>query len=88
MTTTLKKKTAPKSCRQCPRWQDKKVKVTESLENAISAIEKRFGAEDYKPTVGDYLKLLQLEKDFAQDEVKEIKVTWVESTPEPSEPSK
>jgi hypothetical protein len=28
--------------------------------------------------MGDYLKLLQIEKELEQEETKEIKVTWVE----------
>jgi hypothetical protein len=34
--------------------------------------------------MGDYLKLLQIEKELEQEEAKEIKVTWVEPPVESS----
>jgi hypothetical protein len=47
------------------------------LEKAIAGIEERLKAKDFKPTMGDYLKLLQIEKEIEQEEATEIKVTWV-----------
>jgi hypothetical protein len=46
-------------------------------------IEDRINAKDFKPTMADYLKLLQMEIQLEQEEVKEIKVTWVEPTTTP-----
>ena len=34
--------------------------------------------EKFEPTLAEYLKLVQLEKEFEEDEVKEIKIKWVE----------
>jgi hypothetical protein len=48
------------------------------LDKAIAGIEDRFKSTDFKPTMGDYLKLLQMEIELEQEEVREIKVTWVE----------
>jgi len=74
-----------KACRTCELWDQAKdkVRIMELLEASITKLEERFRDKDFKPTIADYLKLLQLERDFEQDEIKEIKVTWVEP-PAPS----
>ncbi len=41
-------------------------------------------APDFKPTLGDYVKLLQLEKEMEQGAPTEIRVTWVEPASLPS----
>jgi hypothetical protein len=85
-----KKNTAfPKDCRDCDRWNEVKerVRVSEALETAIKAVETKITAQDFKPTVAEYLKLIQMEKELKQDDAKEIKVTWVESAVT-SEPEK
>jgi hypothetical protein len=78
---------APKSCKECQRWKDAKesareTRLLEVLGTAINKIEETFTAETYKPTVGDYMKLMQMEKELSSetDEAKEIRVTWVERT--------
>jgi len=55
-----------------------RIRISALLEKAINGIEDRLTAKDFKPTMGDYLKLLQIEKELEQEEIKEIKVTWVE----------
>jgi hypothetical protein len=80
-----------KNCRDCPEWQTmrQKLRVSELLLKAIEGFETRMNAEGFKPTVAEYLKLLQMEQemDAAEDKPKEIKVTWVDpaSTSEPEE---
>ena len=37
--------------------------------------------KNFKPSVAEFLKLISLEKDADQEEIKEIKVTWVGPTP-------
>ena len=73
---------APTDCRKCGHWQEikQRLRVAELLDKAIKKLEKRLEDADFKPTVADYLKLLQVEQELEQgaDEVKEIKVTWVE----------
>jgi hypothetical protein len=41
-------------------------------------IEKKLDADELKPSVGDLVRLLQLEKELVQEQPKEIKVSWVE----------
>ena len=79
-TTTNRKGRAIKECRECDNWRDVKeqVRISELLASAIKAIEARLKSKEYKPTVADYLKLLQMEQELEQDAPKEIKVTWVE----------
>jgi len=77
-----KQEKAPKACRECSNWKEvkEKIRVSELLAKAINVIEDRL-EQDFKPTVGDFLKLVQLEKELdAEDMAKEIKVTWVEPT--------
>ena len=57
-----------------------RIRISDLLDEAIVGIEDRFKAKDFKPTMGDYLKLLQMEIELEQEEIKEIKVTWVEPT--------
>ena len=68
-TTVNQEEKAPKTLR---------IRIADLLGKAITGIESRFTADDYKPTIADYLKLLQMEIELEQEEIKEIKVTWVE----------
>lgn len=71
---------APKTCEGCSRWKEvkRKIRVAELLDKAIAAFETRMDAKELKPTIGDYLKLLQMEQEIEQESPKEIKVKWVE----------
>ena len=55
-----------------------RARVSDTLERAIQSVEERIQAKDFKPTIAEFLKLVQLSKELAQDDVKEIRVTWVE----------
>jgi hypothetical protein len=68
-TTVKEEQKAPKTLR---------IRLADLLDKAIVGIEERFKAKDFKATMGDYLKLLQMEIELEQEEVREIKVTWVE----------
>lgn len=74
------KEKAPKSCRECENWGEvsKKVRVHELLERTLEEFENKIKQDTYEPTVSEYMKLLQLGQELGQeDELKEIKVTWV-----------
>ncbi len=51
-------------------------------------MEQKLGDEAVKATLGDYIKLVQLQQELEEDELKEIKVTWVEPEATESEPEK
>jgi hypothetical protein len=77
---TKKQEKAPKECRDCEQGQVRKdkVRVSDLISKAIEGFEKRVQEADFKMTVGDYLKLVQMEKEYEQEGAKEIRVTWVE----------
>lgn len=77
---TKRQITAPKSCRECEHWLDlkQKLQISELLMKAINGMEERLKTLDFKPTLGDYLKLLQLEQEMEEAGPTEIKVTWVD----------
>jgi len=73
------------SCKECPHWQEMRqhLRVSHLLLKAIEGFETRLAAKDFKPTVAEYLKLLQMEQELggSEEATKEIKVTWVDSVP-------
>ena len=70
---------APKSCRDCENWPQvrERVRVAELLEKIVEKIEEQIAEGEVKATTAEYLKLIQLQKEFDQDEAKEIRVTWI-----------
>jgi hypothetical protein len=77
-------------CKECPFWGEikERARVSVLVAEAVEKYEERLNARDFKPTVAEFLKLLQLEKEL-EDKVqdKEIHVKWIgpEANPEPSE---
>jgi hypothetical protein len=67
------------SCEGCKRWKEvkDKMRIAELLGKAAESF-KGEQNDEFKPTLAEYLKLVQLEKEFEEDEVKEIKIKWVE----------
>jgi hypothetical protein len=48
----------------------------------LCLIERRFKKDELKATLGDFIRLLQLQKELEEEQPKEIEVRWVE----PAEP--
>ena len=48
------------------------------VKQAIQQIGEKIENNELKPTVGDFIRLLQLEKELLEEAPKEIKVSWVE----------
>ncbi len=44
--------------------------------------------KDAKATLGDYIRLIQLQKDLEDEEIQELRVTWVEPAKTEVEPEK
>ena len=81
MAKAKKQDTAPRSCQECEHWNEvsKRLRVEGVLTKVIEKMEDNLKTIDFKASLADYLKLLQLEKEIVGEEVpKEIKVTWVE----------
>ena len=80
--TANEKNKAPKDRRKTGRRKEAKAKtrVSTLLKKAIKSFDERIAANDFKPTIAEYLKLVQLEQDSEQNTPKEIKVTWIDPT--------
>jgi hypothetical protein len=75
-----KQEKAPKSCQVCQHWLvvKNRLRVGDVLSGVIKKMEANLKEADFKASLGDYLKLVQMEKEIGDDEPKEIKVTWVQ----------
>jgi hypothetical protein len=49
------------------------------LKRLLRNAEKTLSGKGMKTTLGDYIKLVQLQKELDEEQPKEIKVTWVEA---------
>jgi hypothetical protein len=75
-----KQEKAPKSCQECEHWTEvrNKLRVGEVLTAVVTKMKGKITADEFKPSLADFLRLVQLEKEIGEEEPKEIKVTWVE----------
>ncbi len=48
------------------------------MKKLLKNVERKLGGEDAKATLGDYIRLMQLQKELEEDEPRDITVTWVE----------
>lgn len=71
---------AKTSCDGCTRWKEvkNKMRIAELLGKAAENFTKERATGEFKPTLAEYLKLVQMEKEFEEEDVKEIKIKWVE----------
>jgi hypothetical protein len=69
---------AKTSCEGCRRWKEikNKMRIAELLGKAAESFKGNEG--EFKPTLAEYLKLVQIEREFEEEDVKEITVKWVE----------
>ena len=56
----------------------KKLTTAELIERAIENMEQKLDKEGVKASVGDLIRLLQLQKDLGFDQPKQVTVRWVE----------
>ncbi len=56
----------------------KRNKQAEVVEQILEKVEQKLGEGDVKATLGDYIRLVQLQKELEDDEPGEITVTWVD----------
>jgi hypothetical protein len=66
-------KSEPEAGAKAP--EESRAKVVKAL---LKNIEARLGEDVGKATLGDYIKLLQLQKDLDLDDPREIRVSWVD----------
>jgi hypothetical protein len=48
------------------------------VEELIEKVEQKIGEGDVKATLGDYIRLVQLQRELEEEEPREIAVTWVD----------
>jgi hypothetical protein len=56
----------------------KRTKKAEIVEQILEKVEQRLAEGDGKATVGDYIRLVQLQKELEEEEPGEITVRWVD----------
>jgi hypothetical protein len=66
---------------QTERKQKKKTQAA-VVEKLLKNVEKKLAGKNVKATLGDYIKLMQLQTELEAEEPKDIKVTWVDPKPE------
>jgi hypothetical protein len=62
---------------QTDREQKKKTQAA-VVQKLLKNVEKKLGGEDVKATLGDYIRLMQLQQELEEDEPRDITVTWVD----------
>ncbi|MCL5746525.1 MAG: hypothetical protein M1541_21770 [Acidobacteria bacterium] len=53
------------------------------INKLVNNLEEKIDANELKATLGDLIRLMQMQKELEENQPREIKVTWVE-TPEPA----
>jgi hypothetical protein len=56
----------------------KRTKKAEIVEQILDKVEQRLAEGDGKATVGEYIRLVQLQKELEEEESGEITVRWVD----------
>jgi hypothetical protein len=51
---------------------------SKAVSKLLAKVEKKLTGTDMKASLGDYVRLVQLQKELEEDEVREITVTWVD----------
>lgn len=77
-------KEAPKRATPAEKLATKRTKA-EVVQKILERMEDKLSSDEMRATLGDYIRLVQLEKELEDDEPREIKVTWVEPKTESEE---
>jgi hypothetical protein len=79
---SLEEKFTTRKKGQMTKTESKKKKTIDKaalIEKAIQSMEEKLDSNEMKATIGDFIRLLQLQKEIEGERPQEIKVTWVES---------
>lgn len=71
----------PADCKDCEHWSSVKdrVRIHSVLTSMAGKIEEKVTADEFKPTVGDFLKVVELERAWDTNEgSKEIVARWAD----------
>ena len=81
MKKLAKERKPPKSANRRGEKDSTRQPTTEGgIERLIKKFEESLGTDGVKPSVSEYIRLKQLRQELDVEELKEIKVTWVEPT--------
>jgi hypothetical protein len=85
MSTTRTNGSIPDDCKECVHWDqvERRVRVRSLMTSMVGKLEARVTADEFKPTIGDFLKVLDAEKELelADEGPVEITVKWEELPP-------
>ena len=65
---------------------DKQAGRPDVVRGLIRSMEQRIADGELKATVGDYIRLIQLQRELAAEESKEVRLRWIEKEGTSSEP--
>lgn len=72
----------PDDCRDCVHWEqmEDRIRIHSLLSSMVAKLEEKLNSADFKPGVGDLLKLLEARKSLeAPDQgPKELEVRWAD----------
>ena len=54
----------------------------EAVTKVLRSVERKMTMKDLKPSLGDYIRLLQMQRELGGDPLTEIRVTWIEPVAE------
>lgn len=57
----------------------------DAIETALQTFEQQMKEKAFKLSLAEYVKLLQLKQELSEDEVTEVRVTWVETADKSSD---
>ena len=73
------------ACKECSNWDEvgHQARVRSVLTTMVDKVEEKVTDEHFKPTVGDFLKVLEAERDLGRGDQgpKELHVKWEEPEP-------
>jgi hypothetical protein len=74
---TVKKKEEPEGGAKLEPVETAEERVT-VVKRILTQLERKMSGDEVKATMGEYIRLVQLQKELDEEAPKEIKVTWVE----------
>jgi hypothetical protein len=70
--------------RAAKRSKSQSIEPADLVEKALRRIADRIDGEEMKATVGDLIRLLQMQHDIEADEPREVTATWIKSEEKPA----
>jgi hypothetical protein len=68
---------APEAEKTETKVPTRRMTKAEMVSGLITKIQEKLAKDELKPTVGDLLRLLQLEQEMEEEQPREIRVSWI-----------